>query len=183
MLNKIFQKVTGFLQDPPKAYSSEKKTEIMEAFLYMAVLSVVLAVLSGAVSLILSPGVFTVELIFIGYVSVIVLMVILGLWLHLWAYIFGAKRGLLQTLKIVFYGGTPIYLLGWLPLIGTLAWLWSFFLDWKGLQNLQGMSGDNAAYAILIAFVIPLTLVLLLAAFALFYIIPNMNFAGFSQGF
>jgi hypothetical protein len=157
MTNKIFKKAMGFLQQPTKAFDAEKGTEVTDSFVYMAILTVVVAVLSAIVA-----GVTTGSGIIIGitmvtvYVGSLIFNVIAGLWLHLWAYIFGAKKGLNQTLKTVFYAGTPTYLLGWIPLINILAALWGLYLDWMGLQRLHGMEGGRAAAAIVIAFIIPM---------------------------
>ena len=109
---------------------------------------------------------------------------IAGLWLHLWAYIFGAKKGLHQTLKTVFYGGTPSYLLGWIPFIAILFWLWSLYLQWIGLQKLHDMPGNKALLSILIAFILPLIILTILALLALsFFLMPFMAEYGGSQGF
>ena len=117
MSNEIFQKAMGFLQQPTKAFEKEKKTDITSAFVYMAALAIIVAVLSGIVSLFTPAAApFVIFTIVGGYIGIIIGSVIIGLWLHLWAYIFGAKKGLNQTMKTVFYGGTPNYLLGWIPI-------------------------------------------------------------------
>jgi hypothetical protein len=186
MLNKIFQKAMGFLQQPAKAFDAESKTEPMEAFVYMAVLSIVGAVLTGIVSLFspLGGGFLVMTAILGAYIGGIVFSVISGLWLHLWAYIFGAKKGLNQTLKTVFYGGTPSYLLGWIPFIGILFFLWSLYLEWTGLQRLHGMPGDKAALSIVVAFVIPFVLLIVLAMVALSLLSPFLSqMGGFPPGF
>jgi hypothetical protein len=173
MLNKTFQKALGFLQTPTKTFAKEKSTEVMEAFLYMAILSVVAAVMSGLVLGFSTPaGVLIVTTIVTAYIGGIVLSVIAGLWLHLWAYIFGAKKGVGQTLKAIFYGGTPSYLLGWIPFIGIIIWLWSVFLQWKGLSSLQGITREKAALSIIVAFIIPMILMLILAMVALALLAP-----------
>ena len=45
--------------------------------------------------------------------------------------------------------------------------LWSVYLNWMGLKTLQGMPGDKAGWAILIAVILPL-LVAIVAAAAFF---------------
>jgi hypothetical protein len=176
MLNDIFQKAMGFLQKPAKAYDKEKGTDVFEAFKYMAILFLVVSVLTAVISL--QPLTFV-----LVYVYGIVSTVIAGLWLHLWAYIFGAKRGLHQTLKTVFYGGTPNYLLGWIPYIGILFWLWTLYLNWTGLQRLHGMPGDRATFSILVAFVVPMAIMVILALMALSFFMPFMAEYSASQGF
>ncbi len=181
MLNEIFQKVMGFLQKPVKAFDAEKKTEPMEALIYVAIVSVVGAVMGGILTMATTANALMAGVAIIGaYVAGIVLVVISGLWLHLWAYIFGAKGGLNQTLKTVFYGGTPSYLLGWIPFIGILFFLWSLYLEWTGLQRLHGMPGDKAAFSIVVAFIIPLVVMAVLAMLALTFLVP---FASQMEGF
>lgn len=172
MLNDIIQKAMEFLQKPAKAFEKEKTTEVMDSFKYAAVLFLVVSVLSAIISL--NPVTFV-----IVYVVGIIFLVIGGLWLHLWAYIFGAKKGLNQTLKTVFYGGTPSYLLGWIPFIAIIFSLWGLYLQWIGLQKLQGMPGNKALLAILIAFIIPLILLTIMALAFLAFLSP---FAGLSGG-
>ncbi len=184
MLNKTFQKALGFLQHPANTYKKENKTDIVEAFKYMLVLFLVASVLSAVITAITS----SLPLAAIGFASMyitgIMLSVIAGLWLHLWAYIFGAKRGLNQTLKTVFYGGTPTYLFGWIPFIPIIFWLWSLYLQWVGLQKLHGMPGNKAAFSILIAFIIPVVITAVLALVALSVLAPIMaEYGGYDPGF
>ena len=37
-------------------------------------------------------------------------LIISGLWLHLWVYIFGGRKGIKNTIKTVFYSYSPVYL-------------------------------------------------------------------------
>jgi hypothetical protein len=171
MLNDMFQKALEFLQKPASAYSKEKSTDVIEAFKYLLVLSLVVSVLSAAISL--SPLAFVAV-----YLMGIVFTVIGGLWLHLWAYIFGAKGGLNQTLKTVLYGGTPSYLLGWIPYISIIFGLWSLYLGWIGLQKLHGMPGNKALLAILIAFIIPMIVVAVMAMLLLAFMAPLIGMSG-----
>jgi hypothetical protein len=85
-------------------------------------------------------------------------LVIGALWIHLWAMVVGAKNGLEQTMKSVFYGATPMYLLGWIPFVGILASLWGLVLVGIGLMRLQNLSSGRAILAILIAIVIPVVI-------------------------
>lgn len=171
MLNDIFQKAMGFLKQPAKSFEKEKATDVTEAFKYMLFLTLVIAILSAIVSLN--------ALTFLGiYVFVIFGSVIIGLWLHLWAYIFGAKKGLNQTLKTVFYAGTPNYLLGWIPFIAIIFMLWSLYLDWVGLQKLQALPGDKALFAILIAFIIPMIIFIILGLLLLAALAPILGGTG-----
>jgi hypothetical protein len=171
MLNDIFQKAMGFLKQPAKAFEKESATDVTAAFKYMLVLMLVVAILSAAISLN--------ALAFVGiYVFGIFGSVIVGLWLHLWAYIFGAKKGLNQTLKTVFYGGTPNYLLGWIPIINILASLYAIYLYWVGLKGLQVMPGDKALFAILIAIIIPMIILVVMGLLLLAALAPILGGTG-----
>jgi hypothetical protein len=174
----------SFLTGPGNSFDAEKDTNLNEAFKYLLVLAVITAVLGAIVSAFwmtlayifippelmgfTSPPLIFVTILVMGYVGAVVASVIWGLWLHLWAYLMGARSGMAQTMKSVFYGGTPNYMLGWIPLINFMAAVWSFVLTGMGLMKFHGITGSKAALAIIIALVIPLVIgFAVLAAFLL----------------
>jgi len=79
---------------------------------------------------------------------------------HAFAKLFGAKGGFDRTYKAVSYGFTPAALLGWLPIIGTVFILQTFYFTVKGMSILQGMSTRRAFAAL----IIPIIIFFLLAA-------------------
>ena len=90
---------------------------------------------------------------------------IFGAWLHLWVYIFGGRLGIWQTIKTVMYGSTPSLLFGWIPFIGFVFTLWSLVLGILGISELQEISSLKATLAVALAVMIPLILIIILAAF------------------
>jgi len=90
---------------------------------------------------------------------------IFGAWLHLWVYIFGGRRGIWQTIKVVMYGNTPLLLFGWIPFIGFVFTLWSLVLNILGIYELQEISSLKATLAVALAVMIPLILLIILAAY------------------
>ncbi|MFA5267694.1 MAG: Yip1 family protein [Methanoregula sp.] len=90
---------------------------------------------------------------------------VFGAWLHLWVYIFGGRRGIWQTIKAVMYGNTPLLLFGWIPFIGFVFTLWSLVLDIFGIHELQEISSLKATLAVALAVMIPLILLIILAAY------------------
>ncbi|MDD1657653.1 MAG: YIP1 family protein [Methanomicrobiales archaeon] len=78
------------------------------------------------------------------------------LW-HVFALLFGAKRELRQTLKTTMYASTPFFLLGWIPIVAILGWIWYIVLMILGLSEMQEMSIGESAMAVLV----PIILVLL----------------------
>lgn len=168
MPNKTFKKPIEFLRHPKEAFDRERGTKLIGAFRYMALLLIIVSAFSAAFYLeSLSHeevSLFLEEDFPIMYLLGLVFTIAAGFWLHLWSYVFGAKKGVHQTLKAFFYGGTPYYLLGWIPFMGLLSWAWSLYLDWLGLRRLHGMPGDRAAFSIMVAFVIPTLSLAVLAA-------------------
>ena len=198
---KYIKKGISFLTDPGKNFDAEKSTSLNEAFKHMLVLAIIAAVM-GAVTAVFwtnfvtsfipigslppeaagflsAPFIFVMTLV-AGYVGVIIVSVVWGLWLHLWAYVLGAKSGLEQTMKSVFYGGTPNYLLGWIPLVNIIAMIWSWVLTGMGMVRFHGITGGRAALAIIIALVIPV--VIGVAIFAAFLATMMAAFGGFQPG-
>ncbi len=171
---KHIKKGFSFLTDPRNSFDAEKDTNLNEAFKYLLVLAVITAVLGAIVSAFLmtfaytfippeaigftNPVLIFVTSLVMSYVGAVVASFIWGLWLHLWTYVMGAKNGLVQTMKSVFYGGTPNYMLGWIPIINLIAAIWSFVLTGMGLMRFHGITGIKAALAIIIALVIPLVI-------------------------
>ncbi|NIO21521.1 MAG: hypothetical protein GTN76_12465 [Candidatus Aenigmarchaeota archaeon] len=181
---KYIYKAIDFLKSPEKSFDSIKGEKLGEAFKFMLVVAIVFAVLNGIVSGLIAnffstgfgmTGAVLLPVVIVGaivggYIGIIIFLTIWGLWLHLWAYVFGARKGLEQTMKSVYYGYSPAYLLGWLPVISIIFGIWALVLQWMGIRKLHGMTGGSAALALIIAIVIPVIIaavafMTLLAAF------------------
>ena len=80
-----------------------------------------------------------------------------GFFWHVFALLFGAKKELRQTLKTTMYASTPFFLLGWIPYIAVIGWLWYLVLMVLGLSEMQEMTVGEAALTI----VVPIILVLI----------------------
>ncbi len=173
MCKKDIKKAKNFLLKPSKAFEQEKKTKLADAFKYMLLFGILFSVLSTAVVAVLIPETavpLSLLLAFVStYVMLIVKTVIGGLWLHLWAYIFKARKGVVQTLKISLYSETPYYLLGWIPYISLVGSIWSLVVKVPGLMKLQDMKKNYAIAAVVIEFLIPIAVVLLVV-----YLYPEL---------
>ncbi len=162
-------KAVDFLKSPEKSFDSVKGKKIGEAFKFVLIVALIFAVLNGVVAglmlsytpiLAATLPLIVISVIVVSYIGIIIFLTIWGLWLHLWAYIFGARRGLEQTIKAVYYGNSPVYLLGWIPVILIISSIWSLVLQGIGLKKLQGMNTGKAASAMVIAIIIPLVIAL-----------------------
>jgi Yip1 domain. len=173
--------IKGFFLSPVETFRKVKDTDYGDTLVYFLVLAIVYAILSVPVMLVTLPltwftGIYGLPgigmLSGFGIVLIAVMMIIAGLvflfigaaWLHLWVYLFGGRNGYRETLKALAFGGTPALLLGWIPLVGMLAVIWSLVLTFLGVRELQGISSARALGAVILAVVIPLILLVLLAA-------------------
>ncbi len=173
--------IKGFFLSPVETFRKVKDTDYGDTLVYFLVLAIVYAILSvpvmlGTLPLTWFTGIYglpgTGMLSGFRIVLIVVMMIIAGLvflfigaaWLHLWVYLFGGRNGYRETLKALAFGGTPALLLGWIPLVGMLAVIWSLVLTFLGVRELQGISSARALGAVILAVVIPLILLVLLAA-------------------
>lgn len=172
---KYLKKGFSFLTAPTNSFDAEKKTPIGEAFKYMLILAIIMSFLGALISAasvsfasvfippeaaaFTNPIFIFVTVLVTFYIGIIITSLLEGLWLHLWAYVVGAKNGLEQTMKSVFYGQTPTYLLGWIPVVNIITVVWSLVLTGIGLMRLHGITGGKAALAIIIAVLIPIIII------------------------
>jgi hypothetical protein len=187
---KYVYNAIGFLIKPSKNFDSIKRYRLGEAFKFMLIISIFFAALNGIVGTLISyyiqpmlglPMVYPAELMPLmiaantigSYILIVISLTIWSLWQHLWAYVFGAKKGIEQTMKSVFYGTSPFFLLGWIPLVSIVSVIWSLVLHGIGIKRLHGIETGKAALAIIIAVLIPLIIV---AAFLLNALLSLMAF-------
>jgi len=158
-IEKTKEKAKMFLLDPKKAFKKEQKSTLEDAFKYFLQISLIFSILSGVFlgGIVGSVvGFATTAVLF--FVGSIIVAFIWGLILHVFAYIYGARRGVEQTLKAVLYACTPVMLLGWIPIVGWVFIIWTIVLEVIGLKSLQRISTGRA----LLAFFTPLVIIFVL---------------------
>jgi hypothetical protein len=179
-----FELIKGFVLAPAETFRKVRDTDYRDTLLYFLALVVLNTVLSLPVMLLAFPSTGTVfggmfqrlgfgTLTVSGGVLLAVMMIIGSLlclfigaaWVHLWVYLFGGRRGYRETLKALAFGDTPALLLGWIPLVGMLAGIWSLVISVLGIRELQEISTNRAVGALILAVLIPLFILVLLAAF------------------
>jgi len=99
------------------------------------------------------------------YVYMVFLLLLFGIFLvgfllHAFVILMDGKKGVKETLKTTMYAATPGLLLGWIPFICIIGWVWSFVLLILGFRDNNGLSFEKA---IMVA-VIPAVLWLLMLA-------------------
>jgi Yip1 domain len=176
--------IKGFVLSPAETFRNVKDTGYRDTLMYFLALVVINTVLTIPVMLLTFPsggtlfvGVFQRlgfgTLTGFGNVLFAVMMIIGSLvclfigaaWVHLWVYLFGGRKGYRETLKAVAFGDTPALLFGWIPLVGMLAGFWSLFISILGIRELQEISTNRALGALILAVLVPLFVLIVLAAF------------------
>lgn len=192
----------GFLLSPVETFQKVRDTDLGDSLKYYLILLVINAVLSAIVGIAIVsavwmafsgffeqiglalPAIAGVGVILFAILMIIVQFVmvfIAAAWLHLFVYLFGGRKGYLQTLKSVTFGSTPAMLFGWIPFIGMLAGIWSFALEILGIRELQEMTTGKAALAVILAVLVIVLIVIAIAAmfFIAFSEITPMPVTGF----
>lgn len=163
----LVERIKGFIVSPSKSFKAETKTELTDAFKYALIGLAFMGVLLGLLFAIfpMTATAFVGPLAFIIMLMAVIIggfigLLIGGLWLHLWAYLLGARKGLKQTMKVVIFAKTPEYYLGWIPILNWVVGIWALVLEVIGLKQLQNLSTGRAVIAVLIATIIPLVIVI-----------------------
>ena len=164
---------------PSETFDASKEDSLGDAFKYYVVILLVLAVLVaiiGAVAFQLIWGMFAAFLPpgapslaeigpLLAVIPVLLFVLVLvggiigafidGLWIHLWVYIVGGRKGVGQTIKAVLYGATPYCLLGWIPIVNFIAEIWMIIVAILGVRQLHELSTGKAVLAVILAIIIP----------------------------
>lgn len=192
MANQIIEKIRGFLLSPVETFQKSRDDEVVPALAYFIVLLVINGILWALVmaSRVMMHPVLAITryglgtdpvLVFItGLILVIVLelffLLIFGLWLHLFAYITGARKGIMQTEKAVIYGSTPFLLLGWIPVIGSfIGGIWTIILTIIGLREMHGITTGKAVIAYVLSFAIIIIILVLIIGWFVISLSSGMN--------
>jgi hypothetical protein len=110
-----------------------------------------------------SIGAFIAGLIIAFIVGVIALL-LWAVFLHIGAKVMGGRGDFADSFKSTAYAQTPNLLLGWIPVIGIIFWLWSLVLLFLGVRELHEMDTTHAVIAVVIAVVLFIIVIAIIAA-------------------
>ena len=178
MIETIFGNIRGLLTRPLATFRAVRDEEMRSVFRYFLFILVADAILTAIISL-SGAGTFgllwrvmrirhPVLIVFAVLVGGLVVIPLFSAWLHIWVRLVGGTSGFPRTVRAVMYGATPGLLFGWIPYIGILFYFWTLVLIIFGLYELQGIEAERAAFAVIVAVIIPLVLLILAAAWLLF---------------
>ncbi len=189
-------KAKEFLSDPSKGfnlYRDETPEEAAKYYLFIVVIySLLSAIVTAIIYTVVNPlvsnyGLMTepygITEIFSNFFMTLILMLITvfiwGALLHVFAYAMGGRKEIMKTIRAALYASTPLALVGWIPLLGIIGWIWVCALDIIGLNQYQEISPGRAIAAVIIPVVLLFVTVLALLIVSITVIIP-MVLEGFS---
>ncbi|WOF15347.1 YIP1 family protein [Methanoplanus sp. FWC-SCC4] len=190
MLSDIYQKFKGIILNPIETFQSCHDEPLKTTIPYFIAIISVFSCLSGIVNMFIVgvisffyPG-MNLELIVIislltglfsilySIITAVIGLIVISLIFHVCIYILGGRKGIEKTIKATIYSFTPFALIGWIPLVNIVAWIWLFVLEVIALREFHGVSTKRALLAVLIP-VMLLIVVILLAILAYFIIIKT----------
>jgi hypothetical protein len=192
MINQVMEKIKGFLLSPVETFRKSRGDEPVPVITYFIVLLVFNAILWGlmmAGKVMIHPALAVARLgqgadpllVFItGLILVLVLQLFLiliwGLWLHIFSYIAGARKGIMETEKAVIYGSTPLLLIGWIPVIGSvIGGIWTIILTIIGLREMHEITTGKAVLAYVLAFVVIFIVLILIVGWLVIAFMSGIN--------
>ena len=199
MVLSIVERIKGFLFSPSDTFDASREDSPGDAFKYFVVILAIYAVLSAiiaAVAFSMIAGMFGVPQMPFGaaagplaavgvfiaaLIGGIIGIFIGGVWLHIWVYLVGGRKGMEQTIKAFMYGVTPSLILGWIPIVGFIAGIWALIVEIIGVRQLHDLTTGKAVLAVIIAIVIPAIIIGILVA-AFIAMMPGQMFPGPSMG-
>ena len=189
----MLTKIKDVLIAPQKFFQRiQKEKGFKKAFVYFAILSLFSAVVGFLFSLLMLPlyqqilsslslNIPTLQyssgwMILnqaIGYVfGLLAAFVIAGL-LHAWILIFGGKAEYDKTYQLFVYSKTPVFLFGWIPVLGLIASVYGMVLLIIGTMKLHKISKTKA----ILMYAIPMGLfflfLLVFWGFAIYFMSAN----------
>jgi hypothetical protein len=229
----IIEKAKGLILKPSETFETLKSGTFEKAFVYFLILLLVCSAIASVIygvafsmipfnypqsysypTTMMRPAPVTVISPIIGVMIAVIFFIfsliggiigvfIGGLWFHLWVYVMGGRKGVMQTIVAYMYSSTPNFLFGWifpvfmlLPLIAGAAnpafvlvsmlalvvyvivlAVWGLILLVKGIRIFHEISTGNAIAAVLVAIVIPVVIVVAIVIFMVM-IIMTLPFHG-----
>jgi hypothetical protein len=79
--------------------------------------------------------------------------------MHAFVLLMGGEKGARQTIKTTMYASTPFLLLGWIPFVSIIAYIWSLVLLVIGLKENHEMELGKAVLVVLIPIVLVIILI------------------------
>ncbi|MFA4876989.1 MAG: YIP1 family protein [Methanoregula sp.] len=187
MISACYEKAKAFLMTPVEELQRSREDSTSSTLQYYILIVLFNAILTALIALLLG-GHGTLNtmsklmaqlgwaLPFIGAVGAILMVVVVAIlaivflfvfaiWLHIWVYIAGGRKGYMHTVKALAYGSTPGMIIGWIPVIGPfIGGIWTFVLEILSVREIHEISTGRSVLAVVLAVLIPIIILLLVLA-------------------
>jgi hypothetical protein len=167
----VAEKVKGFLLNPSATFQATRTESLNTAFQYYVILLIIFHVLLfivyaaaytaiPAIIRMLLPAGFGVELslfiVFFLFVIQLYGIFLSGFGYHVFVILFGGTKGVVQTIKTVMYASTPVFILGWIPIISIVGTVWTLILIIIGIRENQEMPLGRAILVLIVPLILGL---------------------------
>jgi len=183
------QKISGIFLKPTNTFRDLEEERLGTALFHFLKLSVLFSLLM-TVTLYTLPGIpitkkwsmasqvfQPLDLFAALLVVTVVTPLIIGVWLHVWVYLLGGRRGIGQTLKTAMYSYTPFFIITWIPIIGLFGGAVStLYPQAVGIRELHHVSSRRAAGAVCAAAFLPVVALFGVIVMAFVAPVPMLSF-------
>jgi hypothetical protein len=170
-----FRRFWGILTHPAETFVQIREERLGRTFLYFLILLTLPVLLMFIGSLVARPmlfGPYLGERQHWGWIFVVLSGPCAAMWslayltlavliLHLSVFFVGGRAGLPQTLRVLVYSSTPLFLSICFPPTLVVAMVWSLTLAVVGLRKAHGISTLRAVVSVLLPLIPPVALMLL----------------------
>jgi hypothetical protein len=170
MVTGSIEEFTGLLVHPRSTLASLQQAPFESAFIHFLFVWDVFATLFCLVGSQLNLFHKTVDT---GYPVLFVVMVLAG-WLffglvvHAALRIMSGPKSIQKTCKAIMYAATPLAVIGWIPLIGGLSFVWGLLLIRWGIGEFHEISGRTAISVMFLSLLIGIPIFVTAYFFLLF---------------
>ena len=105
--------------------------------------------------------VFQLFYVYMVFLALLFGVFLVGFLLHVFVVLMDGKKGIKETLKTTMFAATPGLLLGWIPFVSIIGWVWSFVLLILGFRDNNGLSFEKAVLVAVIPVVLGLIMLVL----------------------
>jgi len=194
MLDKLRLSITS----PATFFKKNKEKSVINAFTFLALWSIPGIILGAILNLVfdasltsllglpqtyggLDGALFTIIFIPLIYLFGLGWSFVSAGILHIWILIFGGDDVYSKNYQLSVYSDSIIFLFGWIPFIGTIAWFYSVYVLIVGTATIhKNISMTKAVWMFVIPFAVFMLLGMLLLGFALMMMVGSENMAGYA---
>jgi hypothetical protein len=154
MVSGYIDHFRGLLTNPQSTLTSLKHSSLRSAFIYFFLVWGLFAVLFCIIGrlylnfFIKTNNEFT-QLTFV--VTVLVGWLFFGLVIHAVLRVLSGPKSIFKTYMAILYAATPLAVIGWIPLIGGLSFIWALLLIRKAIVEFHEISYGTAIAVIFLS--------------------------------